>query len=278
MVGKQHKKRAPSFSSEELEVLLDEVSLHKVTLFSSFRNNLCNSNKKELWSDIARKMAASGSGTPRSWQDVRKKWHDFSSQVKVRGSAVRRDRARTGAGTSSVQPLTAHEEKALAIMGDTISHGIPGGIDVRRGDAEQASCSRSSPPPNVPCSPDTEPPAALSSPGSTEPEGCTTPPPPVHTSSPGLRYTTLRRRSTISPCRCSEELVNIEKEKLVVLQDIQHQLTEANELARQSLELKRAKLELAKQQHALAEAQFNRPSISVPILLPAEGEPVVLGL
>jgi len=90
MVGKQRKKRPPSFSSEELEVLLDEV--HKVTLFSNFRNNLCNSNKKELWSNIARKMAASGSGTPRSWQGVRKKWLDFSRQVKVRGSAVCRDR------------------------------------------------------------------------------------------------------------------------------------------------------------------------------------------
>lgn len=133
-------------------------------------------------------------------------------------------------------------------------------------------------PPNVPCSPDTKPLAALSSPGSTRPEGCTTPPPPIHMSSPGLRYTTPRRCSIISPCRCSEELVNLEKEKLVMLQDIRRQFTEANVLTRQSLELKRAKLELAKQQHALAEAQFNRPSISVPILLPAEGEPVVLGL
>ncbi|XP_039513048.1 uncharacterized protein LOC120468597 [Pimephales promelas] len=246
-------------------------------------------------------MAAPGSGTPRSRQDVKKKWHDFSSQVKVRGSAVLRDRARTGAGTSSVQPLTALEEKALAIMGDIVLHGIPGGIDVRRG--EQASCSRSSPSPNVPCSPDTEPPAALSwqpragrtqtsrSADADETFGRRTSDVAdadeafgrrrrhvwqtqtsrslrrVHVAKLYLRayrnaihrYTTSRRRSTISPCRCSEELVNIEKEKLVVLQDIQRQLTVANELSRQSLELKRAKLELAKQQHALAEAQFNRP-------------------
>jgi len=72
--------------------LSEEVSLHKVTLFSSFRNILCNRNKKELWSNIVRKMAASRSGTPRSWQGVRKKWLDFSRQVKVRGSAVCRDR------------------------------------------------------------------------------------------------------------------------------------------------------------------------------------------
>lgn len=57
---------------------------------------------------------------------------------KPEGAAVR---ARTGAGSRTVQAITLQEEKAPAIMGEAACHGVPLGTDMRRGDVEHALCS-----------------------------------------------------------------------------------------------------------------------------------------
>lgn len=67
------------------------------------------------------------------------------------------------------------------------------------------------------------------------------------------RQNDIRYRRKLTPCRCSQEMVKTERDKLVVLHDIQWELIEANKLARQSLDPKRTELELAEPQHALAE-------------------------
>lgn len=81
------------------------MCLNNAMLFACFQTNVCNSTEKKVaWIDNARKMAASGS--EESCRMCEKKWHD--------------DWARTGAGTSLVQPLNSLEEKALSIMGESL--------------------------------------------------------------------------------------------------------------------------------------------------------------
>ncbi|RXN06821.1 myb-related transcription partner of profilin-like protein [Labeo rohita] len=78
-------------------------------------------------------------------------------------------------------------------------------------------------------------------------------------------------------CGCSQDLVQLEQEKLDVLKDIRQSLKEANEInnnfQKQIIELKKAKLALEERRLSLEEMRFARPSISVPIILPDESDP-----
>ncbi|KAK9980997.1 hypothetical protein ABG768_000571, partial [Culter alburnus] len=183
-------------------------------------------------------MAASSSHPQREWEVVRKKWHDFASAAKVRGAAVRRDRARTGGGPSSVPALSPDEEKALAILGEAASQGISGGIDLRAGvDTTPCSQSRpslpsSTPTPSSPASSGRASPAPAS-PQLSAPSSASTVVSQHQQSSSGSR-----KRPSIR-CDCSQELVEIEKEKLEVLRGIERSLQEANNLARATLEVKK---------------------------------------
>ena len=80
----------------------------------------------------------------------------------------------------------------------------------------------------------------------------------------------LTGRPPITTCTCSETLVRLEREKLAVLRGIEGQLERQTALQEEMLQIQRQKLELHRRQLALAEAQFNRPSISVPIILPQD--------
>ncbi|CAL8292368.1 unnamed protein product [Arctogadus glacialis] len=114
------------------------------------------------------------------------------------------------------------EEKSLAIIGEISCDGISRGIDLRRGDAGRSE-SRLSPSPAARTSPalriSQDRPAATSSPASSTSQG--TPPP---------------SRRSLTSCRCSEKLIALEKEKLVVLKDIEEKRKEANDIARQALQ------------------------------------------
>ncbi|CAM4570211.1 unnamed protein product [Leuciscus chuanchicus] len=192
---------------------------------------------EDTWERIAMKMAASSSSPQREWEVVRKKWHDFASAAKARCAAIRRDRARTGGGPSSVPALSPDEEKALAIIEEAASQGISGGIDLRAG-VDTTPCSQSRPSlptrtltPSPPSSSDRASPRPAS-PRRSAPSCASTEVAQHQQSASGSR----RLRSI--RCDCSEELVKLEKEKLEVLRGIEQGLQEANNLARTTLEVK----------------------------------------
>ncbi|KAL1276498.1 hypothetical protein QQF64_001760 [Cirrhinus molitorella] len=70
-------------------------------------------------------MNASGPGYERSPEEVRNKWRDFASVTRRRAAARKREAKKTGGGINSVPPLTAEEEKVLAILGPEALEGIP---------------------------------------------------------------------------------------------------------------------------------------------------------
>ncbi|XP_030294127.1 uncharacterized protein LOC115594287 isoform X2 [Sparus aurata] len=77
-------------------------------------------------------------------------------------------------------------------------------------------------------------------------------------------------RPAITTCTCSETLVRMERKKLVVLRGIEGQLERQTALQEEMVRIKQERLELHRRQLVLAEAQFNRPFISVPIILPQD--------
>lgn len=101
------------------------------------------------------------------------------------------------------------------------------------------------------------------------PQPC--PVPASQPAGPGVRMRGgLTGRPAITTCTCSETLVRLEREKLVVLRGIEGQLKRQTALQEEMVRIKQERLELHRRQLALAEAQFNRPSISVPIILPQD--------
>ena len=154
----------------------------------------------------------------------------------------------TGGGAPCGTTLTPDEQKVLSIIGKTAYEGISG-------DVEEPSGSRAGT-----CTP----------PGEDDPpQPC--PVPARQPAGPGVRMLGgLTGWPTVTTCTCSETLVRLEREKLVVLRGIEGQLEQQTALQEEMVWIKQERLELHRRQLALAETQFNRPSISVPIILPQD--------
>lgn len=123
------KKKSSNFSAAEVEVLVDEVEMHKSFLFAKFGSNVSNSMKTKLWQDITEKVNAVGVGEVRSIDGVKKKWYDTASKTKKKESCRRREMTATGGGSVGIV-LTAEEVKVVEILGDEAVEGISGGFDV----------------------------------------------------------------------------------------------------------------------------------------------------
>ncbi|KAL2081644.1 hypothetical protein ACEWY4_023497 [Coilia grayii] len=70
---------------------------------------------------------SAGVGYRRDGANLRNKWRDYSSVVKCKAAALRREQQKTGAGRSTVPDLTPLEDR---VLGQEAVEGVPGGIDV----------------------------------------------------------------------------------------------------------------------------------------------------
>ncbi|KAL2093129.1 hypothetical protein ACEWY4_010441 [Coilia grayii] len=292
-------KRSPAFTQEEMDILLDEVQKHRATLFGGTKGVKSVAAKIQRWEAIAKCMAPSGPCGLRDWQRVRKKWQEFASQTKRKEATARRAAQATGGGAPTGPDLTPDELRVLSIVGTTACEMIAGGRwtcqgtrdvspaqeegeDGEEEDGEQPSGSR--------------PTAAHLTTTSRVVSDFSPPPPfPPYPTTPAgragvrIRGTMRGRRPTLTSCTCSERLMASEEEKLVVLRGIEAHLAlcsatqqqmlelqterivlqrEKMALRREEVALRREEMELQRWQVELAEAQFARPSISVPIILP----------
>nr|XP_015214045.1 PREDICTED: myb-related transcription factor, partner of profilin-like [Lepisosteus oculatus] len=208
--------------------------------------------KKKKWDDIANCISAC-SAFRRSGTEVRRKWHDCSSLAKRRAE-LNREKSETGGGQLLTLPLTPEEERVLGILGPSVTEGIPGGVDVSLNELPSTSPQPASP-------------VHLSSRSSTG-------------SSPGPSCAGLSQRAPpekdreSNPSGYGEELVALGKERLQLekeqLQLKQEELQQRERHYQELVLLNKAKLDILAKQLALAEAQFNRPSNPVPIMLPSE--------
>ena len=116
------KRRAFNFAYEEVEALVGAVEERKAALFGKFSSTLTSQSKEKMWEEVADIVSAVG-GVQRTVDSVKKKWSAVSSEAKARGALVKRELAKTGGGRTDVKPLTAMEEKVLAVMGPVYTEG-----------------------------------------------------------------------------------------------------------------------------------------------------------
>lgn len=84
-------KRSKNFSKQELEVLVEEISIRRKLLLGKFDNvGVTAENKKRGWARVAQSVSAVG-GFSRDAEAVKKKWADIKSQVKKKGAERARE-------------------------------------------------------------------------------------------------------------------------------------------------------------------------------------------
>ncbi|KAL8621764.1 hypothetical protein ACOMHN_061899 [Nucella lapillus] len=108
-VGKRARKA--NFSAEEVIILLEELQVEHVTLFSSHSATITSEMKKEIWQRITSKVNACGVAV-RTLTDLKEKWRALKASVLNK----KRDEAKTGGGPAPAP--VPYEEVILSIIGD----------------------------------------------------------------------------------------------------------------------------------------------------------------
>lgn len=123
------KQRKANFSTEENEVIVDEVEKNQGILFSKLTNSVTNSRKKKLWDSICAKVNALSKGVCRSTQDVKKRWQDMQSAAKKKEVKRKHEIKKTGGGINESEEINSIDDRILGVLGPVAVDGIPGGID-----------------------------------------------------------------------------------------------------------------------------------------------------
>lgn len=250
VVKRKRAKRSPTFTAEEMRILVGEVWQQRDTLFGGTNGKKHILAKNRAWSLIAERLAPTSPCGLREWKTVRKKWQEFQSQTKKKAAGVKQE-----AGGSSDSDLTPEEETALAIIGKlTAEVGVE--VRVMEGLSEPKDEPRESGLGPAPASP-------TSSTPSTEYDSDVPqlPPVPEHHFAPAITgvRTLAAGRAQATCCGCSETLVELEREKLEALRRIERHLERSTALQQELVELKRQKLELQRRGVPLVEALCSQP-------------------
>ena len=124
----EKRSRRPNFNTEELKTIADEVSMRKPLLFGKLSDVVTNEKKTKAWKEITVKVNAV-SLTERTYDEIRKKWIDWSSAVKVKAAKIKLAMNKTGSGSMNMAPLTSLEEKVISIIGIVAVEGFAGAVD-----------------------------------------------------------------------------------------------------------------------------------------------------
>ncbi|XP_055954378.1 nuclear apoptosis-inducing factor 1-like [Patella vulgata] len=119
------KRRKQNWNPAALGVLIVGVEKNYGILKGKLSSSLTRSSKDGVWENICTKVN-SVSSENRSIEDIKKKWSDYSSGLKKKEGARRREM--TGGGDAPPD-LTDMEQKVINIIGDVAIDGVIGGID-----------------------------------------------------------------------------------------------------------------------------------------------------
>ena len=122
------RKRKEKFSSHELEALVDEVHQRKSILFGEFSSTLTASTKHCAWAAITDRINSIAK-SPRTIEDVKKKWSNLASNVKLKEAKRRKLSGGTDGGSPPEDELTPEEAQVLTVIGIESVIGVQGGGD-----------------------------------------------------------------------------------------------------------------------------------------------------
>ncbi|XP_049635533.1 PR domain-containing protein 11 isoform X2 [Suncus etruscus] len=120
------RKRKPKFSTEELDILVTEVTRHEAVLFGRETMRLSHADRDQIWEGIARKIT-SISQVPRSVKDIKHRWDDMKRRTKDKLAFMQQSLSGSGAGgRAPAIVLTAHERAIeSALLTARSGHGFP---------------------------------------------------------------------------------------------------------------------------------------------------------
>ena len=127
----EKKQRKAKFNDRELEVLVDNVSIHYKVISAKFSDVLTNRHKTDAWKKITESVNAVGTSA-RTVEEIRRKRDDLKSRTKKKAGDQKRDLNKTGAGEASEDlDLSDIEHKIIDLIGNTVVFGIAGGLDTQ---------------------------------------------------------------------------------------------------------------------------------------------------
>jgi hypothetical protein len=155
--------------------------------------------------------------------------------------------------SSTANFLNDEEVRAMAIF-----HGIPGGMDIHAGIPEEGDPSREE------WQEEDEPRIAHQSTSAapTSLPVMTAPSTSATISTPSTA-STATASIIVRGCQCSQDLVELEREKVALLRDVCGLLRESADYQKEVIVLKRAKLDLMARQLAFEEERFSQQSLSI---------------
>lgn len=128
------------FLAEEEVAIAEFHEEHKHLLDGTCNKPEAQQRRRQLWSDLAKKLNALNPSANRTWDEVKKKWQNLKSKAKVKHTEEKRSLLATGGGPSSSVKFTAAEEVVISNLGTTPQFsGIPGGIESGAGGDERRS-------------------------------------------------------------------------------------------------------------------------------------------
>lgn len=121
------KKRQSNFRNNEIELITSEVQKNLDLIKNNSSTDNIRLKKEQLWDSIAKKLTAI-SGLCRSGKEVRIKWRNLESSVKMKDSDYKRDVV-TKKCNEVPKKVTSVERSILSCISNTVLDGIPGAAD-----------------------------------------------------------------------------------------------------------------------------------------------------
>jgi hypothetical protein len=122
--------RKPNFTDADAATQVESIESRYDIISSKFSDKLHLVDKKKAWEDVTEAVNVE-SKVKRTVDEIKKKWDDMKTRTKKKASELKKKRNATGGGDppDPTETLTEIEMKIVAIIGETIIHGIEGGMD-----------------------------------------------------------------------------------------------------------------------------------------------------
>ncbi|XP_063072725.1 nuclear apoptosis-inducing factor 1-like [Engraulis encrasicolus] len=127
------KTKKRNFTDCEVEVLIDEVTDRRQTLFGGQSSGVTNSKKAYEWqhvTDAVNAVASQG----RTMAEIKKKWSDMKVEAKKSISAHRQSVTATGGGEAGPE-LSEQDAKIAGVIGEKLLSGV---VTEQEGDTDAA--------------------------------------------------------------------------------------------------------------------------------------------
>ncbi|XP_014342095.1 DNA-directed RNA polymerase III subunit RPC6 isoform X2 [Latimeria chalumnae] len=119
------RKRKLNFSSEETDLLIEEILKHEDALYGRGSVKVTPYQKDKIWRDIQFKINSLGY-CEREVEDLKRRWRDLRRRCKERVAKLRRSHQATDDGPSTTHDISRREQIIVATLTEEAVQGVSG--------------------------------------------------------------------------------------------------------------------------------------------------------